>query len=96
MKLTKDEIMYLGANACQYSQKRKKEEKQTDFDWASNKIALIVKVLKQLPKLERVADIGCRTGKEAAYYKEQLGIKEMHGFEISDYMKLSNLTHSLV
>lgn len=74
----------LGANGIEYSQIMSQEEQESEFRWAFQKIALITKILQTLPKRDRVADIGCRTGNEAAYYKAQADIQEMHGFEIAE------------
>lgn len=75
-------IKSMGANVIEYSQALSTEKELSEFDWASEKINLLISVLKSLPCRDRVADIGCRTGTEAAYYQVQAGIKEMHGFEI--------------
>jgi SAM-dependent methyltransferase len=75
---------HLGANAIEYSKEMSDEEEYEQFAWASQKISLLIETLKQIPNRERVADIGCRTGGQAAYYKVQAGgITEMHGFDIS-------------
>ena len=76
-------ISSMGANITEYSQALSTEEELSEFDWASEKIQLLIKTLKALPKRDRVADIGCRTGGQAAYYRDQSSIREMHGFEIS-------------
>lgn len=75
--------IHLGANAVEYSMTMSLDEEQAESRWASEKIELLIRTLQTLPKRDRVADIGCRSGGQAAYYKEQAGIKEMHGFEIS-------------
>lgn len=76
---------HLGANAIEYSKEMSDEEEHEQFEWASQKISLLIETLKQIPNRKRVADIGCRTGGQAAYYKAQAGeITEMHGFEISE------------
>jgi ubiquinone/menaquinone biosynthesis C-methylase UbiE len=76
-------ISSMGANITEYSQPLSIEAEAAEFDWASEKIKLLIDILKGLPSLDRVADIGCRTGGQAAYYRDQAGIREMHGFEIS-------------
>ena len=83
MSNIKSQEMLLGANS-QYYQIMSEEQEQAQFNWTSEKLTLIIRTLCNLPNRDRVADIGCRTGKEAAYYKEQAGIREMHGFEISE------------
>jgi 2-polyprenyl-3-methyl-5-hydroxy-6-metoxy-1,4-benzoquinol methylase len=75
---------HLGANAIEYTKEMSDEEEQQQFNWASKKIALLIETLQQLPQRERVADVGCRTGGQAAYYKAQAKIAEMHGFDISE------------
>jgi SAM-dependent methyltransferase len=84
MALGQEQIHHLGANASQYSQAMSEADEQLEFQWASKKIELLIKTLQGLPRRGWVADIGCRTGRQAAYYKEQAGIQEMHGFEISE------------
>ena len=73
----------MGANITEYSQALSIEKESAEFDWASEKIKLLITFLKSLPNCNRVADIGCRTGGQAAYYRDQADIHEMHGFEIS-------------
>jgi SAM-dependent methyltransferase len=82
--MSQEQIAGLGANAIQYSQALTEEQEKLEFKWAAKKIKLLIKTLQYLPDLQRVADFGCRTGGQAAYYKKQAGIEEMHGFEISD------------
>jgi len=84
MTPTQYQVDQLGANAIQYSQAMSEEDERREFLWASKKIELLIRTLRRLPKREIVADFGCRTGGQAAYYKEQVGISEMHGFEISE------------
>jgi ubiquinone/menaquinone biosynthesis C-methylase UbiE len=84
MTPTQDQLNQLGSNAIQYSQAMSEADEQREFQWASKKIELLIKTLQSLPKRERVADFGCRSGGQTAYYKKQAGIREMHGFEISD------------
>ena len=72
----------MGTNITEYTQAMSVEQEQLEFEWASEKINLLIDTLKSLPKKNRVADIGCRTGGQAAYYRDQSGIQEMHGFEI--------------
>lgn len=60
---------HLGANAIEYSKEMSDEEEHEQFEWASQKISLLIETLKQIPNRKRVADIGCRTGGQAAYYK---------------------------
>lgn len=84
MTLNENLALQLGANATEYSQLMSLEEEQVEFQWASEKIRLLIKTLRQLPSRERVADIGCRAGGQAAYYQEQVCIQEMHGFDIAE------------
>jgi ubiquinone/menaquinone biosynthesis C-methylase UbiE len=72
----------LGANKSEYSQSMSEQQEEAQFRWAERKITLIIETLKTLPHLDCVAEIGCRNGKQAAYYQQQAGIQEMHGFEI--------------
>lgn len=83
MSVSQNREMLLGANS-EYDQIISEEQEQGEFNAASEKITLIIRTLSNLPNRDMVADIGCRTGKQAAYYKEQVGIREMHGFEISE------------
>jgi ubiquinone/menaquinone biosynthesis C-methylase UbiE len=83
VKIANNSVTQLGANADEYCQAMSLEAEQVEFRWASEKIRLLIKTLQTLPQRERVADIGCRSGAQAAYYKEQAGIREMHGFDIS-------------
>jgi ubiquinone/menaquinone biosynthesis C-methylase UbiE len=83
MTIANSSVIELGANADEYSQAMSLEAEQTEFRWASEKICLLIKTLQILPQRERVADVGCRSGGQAAYYKEQAGILEMHGFDIA-------------
>lgn len=75
---------HLGANEIAYSQAMSQQEEQSQFSWSAQKRALIIETLRNLPQRDRVADIGCRTGNEAADYKAQVEIREMHGFEIAE------------
>ena len=84
MSLNNEQNLRLGMNASEYSITMSLGEEQAEFRWASEKIKLLIRILQTLPKRDRVADIGCRSGGQAAYYKEQAGIQEMHGFEISE------------
>jgi 2-polyprenyl-3-methyl-5-hydroxy-6-metoxy-1,4-benzoquinol methylase len=43
-----------------------------------------VNILRSLGPLDRGADIGCRNGREAAYYRDAGNIREMHGFDIAE------------
>ncbi|WP_446875181.1 class I SAM-dependent methyltransferase [Phormidesmis sp. 146-35] len=83
MTIANQPTISLGANAEEYSQAMSPEAEQVELRWASEKIRLLIKTLKALPQRERVADIGCRSGGQAAYYQEQAGIREMHGFDIA-------------
>jgi SAM-dependent methyltransferase len=82
--MSQEQMAGLGANAIQYSQALTEEEEKLEFKWADKKIRLLIKTLQNLPDLQRVADFGCRTGGQAAYYKAKAGIEEIHGFEISE------------
>jgi ubiquinone/menaquinone biosynthesis C-methylase UbiE len=84
MTLSNEQILQLGANLPEYSTTMSLDEEQAESRWASEKIKLLIRTLQTLPKCDRVADIGCRSGGQTAYYKEHAGIKEMHGFEISE------------
>ena len=68
----------MGVNITEYSQALSIEKVSAEFDWASEKIKLLITLLKSLPNCNRVADIGCRSGGQAAYYRDQAGIREMH------------------
>jgi ubiquinone/menaquinone biosynthesis C-methylase UbiE len=83
MTIANSSVIELGANLDEYSQAMSLEAEQTEFRWALEKIRLLIKTLQTLPQRERVADIGCRSGGHAAYYKEQTGIIEMHGFDVA-------------
>ena len=83
MGIANNSFIQLGSNADEYSQAMSLEEEQVEFRWASEKIHLLIKVLQKLPQRERVADIGCRSGGQTAYYKDQAGIVEIHGFDIA-------------
>lgn len=83
MIISNHPVIELGANAEEYSQAMSLEAEQAEFRWASEKIRLLVNTLQALPQRERVADIGCRSGGQAAYYRAQAGIREMHGFDIA-------------
>lgn len=82
MTYSPSSLEQLGSNAIEYTQVMSSDEEMSEFTWASEKIKLLISVLKSLPCRDRVADIGCRSGGQAAYYQAQAGIKEMHGFEI--------------
>jgi ubiquinone/menaquinone biosynthesis C-methylase UbiE len=84
MTLSNEQISQLGANLPEYRIAMSLEEEQAEFRWASEKIELLIRILQTLPKRDCVADIGCRSGGQAAYYKVQAWIKEMHGFDISE------------
>ncbi len=70
-------------NITEYSQALSIKKGSAEFDWASEKIKLLITLLKSLPNCNRMADIGCRSGGQVAYYWDQAGIRKMHGFEIS-------------
>jgi ubiquinone/menaquinone biosynthesis C-methylase UbiE len=83
MKIANNSVIQLGANADEYGQAMSLEAEQVEFRWASEKIRLLIETLHMFSQRERVADIGCRSGGQAAYYQEQAGIREMHGFDIA-------------
>lgn len=74
----------LGQNAVDYARSMPQEEERAQFHWARRKIDLVARALRALPRLSRAADIGCRSGAEAAYYRQQAGVAEMHGFDIAE------------
>jgi len=82
MTYSSSSIEQLGCNSTEYTQAMSSEQETAEFDWASEKIKLLIAALKSIPSRDRVADIGCRTGGQAAYYQAQAEIQEMHGFEI--------------
>lgn len=73
----------IGANV-EYTSLLSPAEQKRQFQWTAKKRQLIVDTLNQLPPIHRAADFGCRAGNEAAYYRDQANIQEMHGFEIAE------------
>jgi SAM-dependent methyltransferase len=55
-----------------------------DFDWAVVKRRRVLSAIRALPRVTRAADIGCRGGLEADFYRREAGIAEMHGFDIAE------------
>jgi SAM-dependent methyltransferase len=85
----------LGAN-IHYAHAMSSQEEEEQFSWALPKINLITKTLKTLPDLKRVADFGCRNGNEATFFRDQVGIQEMHGFEISEEPLISAKARGII
>ncbi len=74
----------LGANLDIYSSAMDRAAENAEFAWAEAKRLRVLSVLRRLAPIARAADIGCRGGLEADYYRREAGITEMHGFEIAD------------
>ncbi len=74
----------LGVNLDIYSSAVDQTAEAADFTWTSEKRRRVLSAIRALPPVARAADIGCRGGLEADFYRREAGIKEMHGFEIAE------------
>lgn len=74
----------LGENFHSYSVALSKEEEIAEWNWTRHKVNLVAHELSQLAPLRRLADIGCRNGREAEHYGKSVGAAEIHGFEIAE------------
>jgi SAM-dependent methyltransferase len=74
----------LGANAAEYSRPMDLDLEEREFAWTGAKRRAVASLLKTIGPIRIAADIGCRSGREAAFYRDEAGIGEMHGFEIAE------------
>lgn len=74
----------LGANLTIYSSAADRAAEEADFMWTEAKRRRVLSTIRALGPIARAADIGCRGGLEADYYRREAGITEMHGFEIAE------------
>jgi SAM-dependent methyltransferase len=74
----------LGANEAEYARPMDADLEQREFDWTRVKRERIAALLKSVAPIGKAADIGCRSGREAAYYRDTAAIGERHGFEMAD------------
>jgi SAM-dependent methyltransferase len=74
----------LGANLAIYSSAMDRAAEDAEFTWTEMKRRRVLAAIRSLPPVARAADIGCRGGREADFYRREAMIGEMHGFEIAD------------
>lgn len=77
-------MVYLGRNKDVYNATVDEGGAADEFRWTKYKRALVARHLSALPSRGKVADIGCRDGINAAFFKVACGVDEMHGVEIAD------------
>jgi 2-polyprenyl-3-methyl-5-hydroxy-6-metoxy-1,4-benzoquinol methylase len=77
-------MVYLGRNKDVYDATVDDGQAADEFQWSRYKRALVARHLSALPSRGRVADIGCRDGINAEFFKVACGIDEMHGLDIAD------------
>lgn len=77
----------LGANAPEYAATRDGASADAEWRWTVRKREAIDAAMRGMRAsgiaITRLADIGCRDGREAAHYKEVAAAAEVHGFEIA-------------
>jgi len=77
-------MVYLGQNAGAYSGSVDDGQAAAEFHWTRYKRALVARYLSALPSKDKVVDIGCRDGINAAFFRTACGVAEMHGVDIAD------------
>jgi SAM-dependent methyltransferase len=73
----------LGANALEYQGPMDAGLEDREFAWAAMKRRQVVALLRSIAPIANAVDIGCRSGREAAFYREAAQIGCMHGFDIA-------------
>lgn len=77
-------MVYLGQNEGVYSVAIDDAQAATEFHWTRHKRAVVARHLSALPSRDRVVDVGCRDGINAAFFKASCGVARMHGVDIAD------------
>jgi SAM-dependent methyltransferase len=73
----------LGANAWEYQGPMDAGLEDREFAWAHMKRRKVVGLLRSVAPIRNAVDVGCRSGREAAFYRDEAQIGCMHGFEIA-------------
>jgi SAM-dependent methyltransferase len=74
----------LGANAIEYQGPMDPGLEEREFAWAHVKRRRVVELLRSVAPIRNAVDVGCRSGREAAYYRDEAQIGCMHGFDIAE------------